>query len=105
MDGGAEGTPTKNEDAGENKTKEETQDQNKEDDDFKKDYIEMTVKLDTTMEKYEEDGGDQKFVKNVTSLLKIDKSLMKVMAKRSGSVYVTFRIKTDGSISVDDLKS
>ena len=42
----------------------------------------MTVKLDTTMQKYEQDGGDQKFVKNVTSALKIDRSLMQVIAKR-----------------------
>ena len=31
-----------------------------------RDFIEMTVKLDTTMKKYEQDGGDNKFIKNVT---------------------------------------
>ena len=29
---------------------------------------------------------------------------MKVMSKRSGSVIVTFRVKTDGSVPIDDLK-
>ena len=64
----------------------------------------MTVKLDTTMNQYEQGGGDAKFIKTVTQALKLDKSLMKVMNKRSGSVFVTFRVKTDGSISLDDLK-
>ena len=57
------------------------------------------------MQKYEQDGGDNKFVKNVTNALKIDRSWMKVMNKRSGSVFVTFRVKTDGSISLDHLRN
>ena len=65
----------------------------------------MTVKLDTTMQKYEQDGGDQKFIKNVTSALRIDRSLMKVMGKRSGSVFVTFRVKSDGNLSLKDLEN
>ena len=65
----------------------------------------MTIKLDTTMNKYEQDGGDKKFIATVTGALKINKSLMKVMNKRSGSVFVTFRVKSDGSLSLDDLKN
>jgi hypothetical protein len=36
--------------------------------------------------------------------LKLDKSLMKVINKRSGSVFVTFRVKSDGLLSLKDLK-
>jgi hypothetical protein len=42
----------------------------------------MTVKLDTTLQKYEEDGGDSKFIKEVTGSLKIDPSLMRITSKR-----------------------
>jgi hypothetical protein len=65
----------------------------------------MTVKLDTTMQKYNEDGGNAKFIKTVTSALKIDQSLMKVTQLRSGSVYVTFTVDTDDSISLKSLKN
>jgi hypothetical protein len=67
--------------------------------------LEMTVKLDTTMQKYNEDGGNDKFIKTVTSALKINPSLMKVTNLRSGSVYVTFTVDTDDSISLKSLKS
>jgi hypothetical protein len=65
----------------------------------------MTVRLDTTMQKYEDDGGDYKFIKRVTTTLMIDRSCMKVMSKRLGSVIVTFRVKTDGSLSLDNLRN
>ena len=42
----------------------------------------MTVKLDTTLEAYEMDGGDKNFIKNVTKLLKVDRKLMVITAKR-----------------------
>ena len=45
-------------------------------------YVEMTVKLDTTLGAFERDGGDKNFIKNVTKLLKIDRKLMVVTAKR-----------------------
>ena len=44
-----------------------------------------------------------KFIKTVTSALKIDQSLMKVTQLRSGSVYVTFTVDIDGSISLNSL--
>jgi hypothetical protein len=65
----------------------------------------MTVNLDTTMQKYEQQGGDKKFVKIVTKAVKIDRSWMKVVSKRSGSVFITFRVKSDGSVSLDDLRN
>ena len=42
----------------------------------------MTIKLDTTLEAFENDGGDENFVSNVTKLLGIDKKLMVITAKR-----------------------
>jgi hypothetical protein len=67
--------------------------------------VEMTVKLDTTIQKYNKNGGNTKFIKTVTSALKIDQSLMKVTQLRSGSVYVTFTVDTAGSISLNSLKN
>jgi hypothetical protein len=43
-----------------------------------KKQVEMTVRLDTTMHEYNENGGNANFIKTVTSALQIDKSLMKV---------------------------
>jgi hypothetical protein len=68
------------------------------------DYVELTVQLDTTMKLYEQGGGDEKFIKTIMDALKLDKSLMKVINKRSGSVFVTFRVKSDGSLSLEDLE-
>jgi methenyltetrahydromethanopterin cyclohydrolase len=65
----------------------------------------MTVKLNTTMQKYNEDGGNAKFIKTVTSALQIDQSLMKVTQLRAGSVIVDFTVETDGSISLNSLKN
>jgi hypothetical protein len=56
------------------------------------------------MELYEQGGGDEKFIKTIMDALKLDKSLMKVINKRSGSVFVTFRVKSDGSLSLEDLE-
>ena len=36
----------------------------------------MTVKLDTTLKQYEKDGGDDKFIKDVTQSIGVDPSLM-----------------------------
>jgi hypothetical protein len=67
---------------------------------FKASQVEMTVRLDTTIQKYNDDGGNAKFIRTVTSALKIDQSLMKVTQLRSGSVIVDFTVDTDGSISL-----
>lgn len=67
--------------------------------------LQMTVKLDTTLQKYEQDGGDAKFIKDVTRSIGIDKSMMKITNKRQGSVILTMEIKGDQSSSVDDLRS
>jgi hypothetical protein len=56
------------------------------------------------MKLYEQGGGDEKFIKTIMDALKLDKSLMKVINKRSGSVFVTFRVKSDGSLSLEDLE-
>ena len=42
----------------------------------------MKVKLDTNLAEFERQGGDQKFIENITTLLKIDKSLMIITGKR-----------------------
>ena len=44
--------------------------------------VDMTVKLDTTLQKYEVDGGDPKFIKDVTDSVKIGFSRMKITNKR-----------------------
>ena len=66
----------------------------------------MTVKLDTTLKKYEDDGGDEKFIKDVTKSLGINKSLMKITNKRVGSVILDFNVKVyDLNMSTEDLKA
>ena len=65
----------------------------------------MTVKLDTTLQKYEDDGGDAKFIKDVTECLMIDPSLMKITNKRQGSVILTFRVKGGQDKPQEELKS
>lgn len=64
----------------------------------------MTVKFDTTLKKYEEDGGDKKFIKDVTKSVGIDSSSMKITKKREGSVILDFTVKGDQNTSADVLK-
>ena len=61
----------------------------------------MTVKLDTTSIQYEKDGGDAKFIKDVTKSIGVDPSLMKITKKREGSVILTFNVKSDKNISAE----
>ena len=64
----------------------------------------MTIKLDTTLEAFEKDGGDENFIKSVTKLLDIDRKLMIITQKRQGSVIVTFRVQSEGNKSIDELR-
>lgn len=54
----------------------------------------MTVRLDTSLQQYEEDGGDDKFINDITRSIGVDPSKMKIIRKREGSVILTFAIKT-----------
>ena len=69
-----------------------------------KNSVEMTVKLDTTWQKYERDGGDTKYIKDVTDSIGIENSLMKITDKKPYFVIVTFKVKVDEHISAEDLK-
>ena len=64
----------------------------------------MTIKLDTTLEAFEKDGGDENFIKSVTKLLDIDRKLMIITQKRQGSVIVTFRVQNEGNASIYELR-
>ena len=63
----------------------------------------MTIKLDTTLEAFEKDGGDENFIKSVTKLLDIDRKLMIITQKRQGSVIVQAAEGGIEGLSVDAL--
>ena len=68
--------------------------------------IEKTVRLDTTLEEYEADGGDRNFKRTVTRALKIDMCLMQITGKREGSVIIDFKIfNEDTDMSMDELEN
>lgn len=53
------------------------------------------MRLDTTLEEYEADGGDRNFKRTVTRAMKIDMSLMQITGKRQGSVIIDFKLFLD----------
>ena len=64
----------------------------------------MTVKIETSMKKYQKNGGDKKFIANVCGALGIDRSHFEIVGKRSGSVILDLRVKSEGSMTADELK-
>jgi hypothetical protein len=68
------------------------------------DYIEMTVRLDTSLARYESDGGNDAFVEAVCSALGIETSRVTVMEVWEGSVNVRFRVQGGAGLSLEDLQ-
>ena len=64
----------------------------------------MTLKLNTTMEEYEAGGGDAKFIGTITSALGIQPQQMEVTDKWRGSVFLKFKVQSDGGISLQQLR-
>lgn len=64
----------------------------------------MTVKLDTSLEQYEQDGGDKQFIKDITKSIGVDPSQMRITKKREGSVILTFIVNTDQPNATEQLK-
>ena len=67
--------------------------------------VEMTVKIETSMKKYQKNGGDKKFITNVCGALGIDRSHFEIVGKRSGSVILDLRVKSGGSMTADELRN
>lgn len=68
------------------------------------DYIEMTVRLNTTLSQYESDGGDDNFKNIVCSSLEIENDKLLVMEVTEGSVIVRFRVFGSPGLSLDNLQ-
>ena len=71
---------------------------------LKEQVVEVTVKLETSLKKYEKNGGDKKFIHNVSQAMKVDKSMIEIVSKRSGSVILDLKVKGEGLESQDDIK-
>lgn len=56
------------------------------------DQIETTVTLDVSLSQYEREGGDAKFIRDITKSIGVEPSQMKITKKRSGSVILTFTV-------------
>ena len=59
-----------------------------------KNQVGITARLDTTLKQYEQDGGDQSFIDDVTKSAGVHPSQMKITKKREGSVILSFIVKT-----------
>lgn len=53
--------------------------------------------MDTTLNEYEDAGGDGEFANTLATNLDVDPSLIEITDVREGSVIVTFNIASDGS--------
>ena len=68
--------------------------------------IECTVRMDMSMDEFENQGGSKQFAKNLAGSLGIDKNMVEVTGVREGSVIVDYNLKVDknSKISIKDLK-
>lgn len=63
----------------------------------------MTVSLDTTLKQYEQDGGDEMFIKDISNSINVDKSQFRIIQKSEGSLIISFIVQTLGQ-PCDQLK-
>jgi hypothetical protein len=68
-----------------------------------RDYARTVIRMDTTMDTFESDGGSARFEATVASELGIDLSDVQVMSIRSGSVIVDYNVYVPRGGSIDDL--
>ena len=63
--------------------------------------VETTVSLDTTIEQYEKDGGDDQFTKDTAKSINVDPSQIEILAKMEGSLIITFNVKKPMHFTAD----
>lgn len=61
----------------------------------------MTLKLDTTMDAYKENGGNKTFIETLSSATNIKESEFEIVEVWQGSVYVKFRVYGESDLSLD----
>ena len=60
-------------------------------------YVEFDLRMDTTLDEFENGGGSEQFTNNLADSLGVDASLIEITDVREGSVIVTFNVANDGS--------
>jgi hypothetical protein len=67
------------------------------------DFVELVVKLDTTLSAYQESGGNETFIEIISNATDIKIDDFEVMQVWEGSVNVKFRVYGESDISLEDL--
>lgn len=61
--------------------------------------------MDTTLQEYENGGGNDQFISTMATNLNVEPSLIEITDVREGSVILTLNVGSDGSQPLDDLES
>ena len=61
--------------------------------------------MDTTLQEYENGGGNDQFISTMATNLNVEPSLIEITDVREGSVILILNVGSDGSQPLDDLES